>query len=161
MRLSHPLRRLQCPRDTAMFSGCFISSAPVRLQTHSLRLARPVILRAFLLRRTLLRSLWARPPSFTGSQSCARSIMLVFVRLRRLARRRDRGCCSDPAIESSISMNPFIARLVGALSNRRSLNFCFEEAARVESLCNGMLAAQSSGICFFSASMCRRSLVPW
>ena len=67
------------------------------------------------------------------------------------SRRRDRGCCSDPAIESSTPMNPSIPRLVGALSSRRSLNFSFEEAARVESLCNGMLAAQSSGFWFFSA----------
>ena len=52
---------------------------PVWLQNHSLRLARPVILRAFLLRRTLLRSLRAHPPSFTGLQSCARSTMLDFV----------------------------------------------------------------------------------
>ena len=65
------------------------------------------------------------------------------------SRRRDRGCCSDPAIESSTPMNPSIPRLVGALSSRRSLNISFEEAARVESLCNGMLAAQSSGF-FFS-----------
>ena len=67
------------------------------------------------------------------------------------SRRRDRGCCSDPTIESSIPMNPSIPRLVGALSNRRSVNISFEEAARVESLCNGMLAAQSSGFWFFSA----------
>ena len=65
--------------------------------------------------------------------------------------RRDRGCCSEPAIVSSTPMNPSIPRLVGAFSKRRSLNFSFEEAARVESLCNGMLAAQSSGFCFFSA----------
>ena len=83
------------------------------------------------------------------------------------SRRRDRSCCSDPAIESSTSMNPSIPRLVGALSSRRSLNFFFEEAARVESLCNGMLAAQSSGfwdlrrrIPAFLVSLCR-SLVPW
>ena len=61
------------------------------------------------------------------------------------SRRRGQGGCSDPAIESSTSMNPSIPRLVGALSNRRSLSFSFKEAARVESLCNGMLAAQSSG----------------
>ena len=67
------------------------------------------------------------------------------------SRRRDRGCCSDPMIVSSTLMNPSIPWLVGALSNRRSLNFSFEEAARVESLCNGMLAAQSSGFWFFSA----------
>ena len=67
------------------------------------------------------------------------------------SRCRDRGCCSDPTIESSTPMNPSIPRLVGALSSRRSLNFSFEEAARVESLCNGMLAAQSSGFWFFSA----------
>ena len=67
------------------------------------------------------------------------------------SRRRDRGCCSDPTIESSTPMNSLIPRLVGALSNRRSLNFSFEEAARVESLCNGMLAAQSSGFWLFSA----------
>ena len=67
------------------------------------------------------------------------------------SRRRDRGCCFDPAIESSTPMNPSIPRLVGALYSRRSLNFSFEEAARVESLCNGMLAAQLSGFCFFSA----------
>ena len=79
------------------------------------------------------------------------------MRLRRRARRwplpsrRDRGCCSDPTIESSTPMNPSILQLVGAISNRRSLNFSFEEAARVESLCNGMLAAQSSGFWFFSA----------
>ena len=48
-------------------------------------------------------------------------------------------------------MNPSIPWLVGALSNRRSLNFSFEEAARVESLCNGMLVVQSSGFLFFSA----------
>ena len=56
------------------------------------------------------------------------------------SRRRDRGCCSDPSVASSASMNPAIPRLVGALSKRRSLSFSFEEAARVESLCNGMLA---------------------
>ena len=67
------------------------------------------------------------------------------------SRRRDRGCCSDTTIASSTPMNPSIPRLVGALSNRRSLNFSFEEAMRVESLCNGMLAAQSSGFWFFSA----------
>ena len=68
------------------------------------------------------------------------------------SRRRDRGCCSEPSLEFSTPINPSIPRLVGALSNRRSLNFSFEEAARVESLGNGMLAAQSSGFCFFSAS---------
>ena len=67
------------------------------------------------------------------------------------SRRRDRGCCSDPMIESSIPMNPSIPRLVGARSSRRSLNFSFEEAARVESLCTGMLAALSSGFWLFSA----------
>ena len=67
------------------------------------------------------------------------------------SRRRDQGCCSDPVLASSATMNPAIPRLVGALSNRRSLSFSFEEAARVESLCNGMLAAQSSGFWFFSA----------
>ena len=65
------------------------------------------------------------------------------------SRCRDRGCCSDPSVASSASMNPAIPRLVGALSNRRSLSF--EEAARVESLCNGMLAAQSAGFWFLSA----------
>ena len=65
--------------------------------------------------------------------------------------RRDRGCCSDLSVSSSASMNPAIPRLVGALSNRRSLSFSFEEAARVESLCNGMLVAQSAGFWFFSA----------
>ena len=67
------------------------------------------------------------------------------------SRCRDRGCCSDPALASSAFMNPVIPRLVGALSNRHSLSFSFEEAARVELLCNGMLAAQSSGFWFFSA----------
>ena len=67
------------------------------------------------------------------------------------SRRRDRGCCSDPSVTSSASMNPVIPRLVGALFNRCSLSFSFEEAARVESLCNGMLAAQSAGFWFFSA----------
>ena len=67
------------------------------------------------------------------------------------SRRRDRGCCSDPAIESSTPMNPSIPRLVGALSSRHSLNFNFEEAATVEFLCKCMLAAQSSGFSFFSA----------
>ena len=67
------------------------------------------------------------------------------------SRRRDRGYCSDPSVASSASMNPAIPRLVGALSNRRSLSFSFEEAARVESLCNGMLASQSSGFWIFSA----------
>ena len=47
------------------------------------------------------------------------------------SRRRDRGCCSDPSLASSATMNPVITRLVGALSNRLSLSFSFEEAARV------------------------------
>ena len=55
------------------------------------------------------------------------------------SRRRDRGCCSDPTIESSTPMNLSIPRLIGALSNRRSLNFNFEEAARVESLYYSLL----------------------
>ena len=66
-----------------------------------------------------------------------------------LSRRRDRGCCSDPSVASSAPMNPAILRLFGALSNRRSLSFSLEEAARVESLCNGLLAAQSSFFFFF------------
>ena len=64
---------------------------------------------------------------------------------------RDRGCCSDPSVASSASMNPAIPRLVGSLSNRRSFSFSFEEAARVESLCNGMLADKSAGFWSFSA----------
>ena len=56
------------------------------------------------------------------------------------SRRQDRGCCSDPSVTSSTSMNPAIPWLVGALSNRS-----------LELLCNGMLAAQSSGFWFFSA----------
>ena len=67
------------------------------------------------------------------------------------SRRRDRGCCSDPSVASLASMNSVIPRLVGALFNRCSLSLSFEEAARVESLCNGMLAAQSAGFWFFSA----------
>ena len=67
------------------------------------------------------------------------------------SRRRDRGCCSDPSVASLASMNPAIPRLVGALPNRRSLSSSFEEAARVESLCNGMLVAQSACFWFFSA----------
>ena len=47
------------------------------------------------------------------------------------SRLRDQGCYSDPAIESSASMNPSIPRLVGAFSNRRSLSFSFEKATRV------------------------------
>ena len=66
-----------------------------------------------------------------------------------LSRRRDRGCCSDPSVASSAPMNPAIPRLFGALSNRRSLSFSLEEAARVESLCNGLLAAQSSVFSLF------------
>ena len=50
------------------------------------------------------------------------------------SRRRDRGWCSDPSVASSASMNPAISRLVGALYNRRSLSFSFEEAARVGSV---------------------------
>ena len=67
------------------------------------------------------------------------------------SRRRDRGCCSDQSVASSASRNPAIPWLGGALSKRRSLSFSFEEAARVESLCNEMLAAQSAGFWFFSA----------
>ena len=63
------------------------SSALVRLKNHSLRLARPVILRACTHLQTLLRLRRARRPSFTGSQSCARSIRLDSVQLRRWARR--------------------------------------------------------------------------
>ena len=158
--LSSAVRRLRRPRDTAMFSGCCISSAPVRLQNHSLRLARPVILRAFTHRLTLLRLLRAVPTLFHRVAELHEEHQARFreageagkaVASALPSRRRDRGCCSDPAIESSTTMNPSIPRLVGALSNRRSLSFSFEEAARVESLCNGMLAAQSSGFWFFSA----------
>ena len=47
--------------------------------------SQPAILRASTLLRTLLRLRRDRPPSFTGSQSCARSIKLTSVRLRRWA----------------------------------------------------------------------------
>ena len=67
------------------------------------------------------------------------------------SRHRSRGCGSDPSIASSASMSPAIPRLVGALSNRRSLSFSFEEAASVESLgagvsvCGSCLAASCTG----------------
>ena len=67
------------------------------------------------------------------------------------SRRRNCGCCSDLSVATSASMNPAIPWLFGALSNRCSLSFSFEEAARVESLCNGMPATQSAGFWFFSA----------
>ena len=70
------------------------------------------------------------------------------------SRRRDRGCCSKPSLESSTPMNPSIPRLVGSLSNRRSLNFSFEEAARVESLGSGMLAGSIIGFLFFFQPFC-------
>ena len=143
MRLPPHLRRLRGPRNTALFSDSCISSASVWLQNFYLHSARCAILTAYLLRQTPLLSQRVRPPSFTEWQSCSRSIRLNFVRLLRRARRwhlpYPRGCCSNPVLASSATINPAIPRLVGALS------FSFEEAVRVESLCNGMLAAQSSG----------------
>ena len=65
------------------------------------------------------------------------------------SRRRDRGCCSDPVIASSTPTNPSIPGLVGALSNRRSLNFSFEEAARVESPCHGDVGCAVVGFLVF------------
>ena len=136
-----------------MFSVCCISSAPVRLQNRSLRLARPAPRKA-----CDFEGLYApsdADPVAEGSPTLFHRVAELReehqARLRVAAeagkavasalpsRRRDRGCCSGPTIESSTSMNPSIPRLVGALSNRHSLNFSFEEAARVESLCNGIL----------------------
>ena len=135
-----PLRRLRCPRDTAMFSGCCTSSAPVRLQDYSLRLARSVILRAFLLRRILLLLLRACPLSFTGSQSCGRNTRARFraaaeagkaVSSALPSRRRDRGCCSNPALKSSASMNPTGALSTSLLRRRRGWNRCVMECWRL------------------------------
>ena len=124
MRLPHPQRRLRCPRDIAMFSGCCTSSALVWLQNHKEE----------------------HQALFHAAAEAGKAVSSGLP-----SRHRDRGCCSDPALESSSSMNPSIPRLVRALSNRHSLNFSFEEVTRVESLCNGMLAAHSSGFWFFSA----------
>ena len=43
------------------------------------------------------------------------------------SRLQNRGCCSDPSVASSASMNPVVPRPVGSLSNRRLLSFSFEE----------------------------------
>ena len=66
------------------------------------------------------------------------------------SRRRNRGCCSDPSLAAATPINTGISRLVGSLSNKCSLSFSFEEAARVESLCKGLSSAQSSGFWLFS-----------
>ena len=67
------------------------------------------------------------------------------------SQRRDHGCCSDPSLAAVTPVNTGIPRLVDSLSNKRSLSFSFEEAARVESLCKGLLSAQSLGFWLFSA----------
>ena len=63
----------------------------------------------------------------------------------------DRSCCSDPSLAAATPVSTGIPRLVGSLSNKRSLSFSFEEAARVESLYKGLLSAQSSGFWLFSS----------
>ena len=67
------------------------------------------------------------------------------------SRRRDRGCYSNPSLVAAIPVNTGIHQLVGSLSNKCSLSFSFEEAARVESLCKGLLSAQSLGFWLFSS----------
>ena len=129
MSRSHPRRRLRRPR----------------------RLARPAILRVYAPSDTAQvaegsPTLFHRVAELCEEHQarfCAAAEAGKAVASALPSHRRGRGCCSDPTIESSTPMNPSIPRLVGALSSRRSLNFSFEEAARVESLCNGMLAAQS------------------
>ena len=67
------------------------------------------------------------------------------------SRRRGRGRCSNPSLVAATPVNTGIRKLVGSLSNKRSLSFSFEEAARVEPLCKGLLSAQSSGFWLFSS----------
>ena len=67
------------------------------------------------------------------------------------ARRCDRAACSDPLLAATTPVNTGIPRLVGLLPNKRSLFFLFDEAVRVEPLCKGLLASQSSTFWMFSA----------
>ena len=134
-----------------MFSGCCTNYAPVRLQDHSLRLyaatdPAPVAEGTPTLFHRVAELREEHQARFRAAAEAGKAVSSGLPSCRR-----DRGCCSDPALESSASMSPLIPRLVGTLSNRLSLNFSFEEAARVESLCTGMLAAQSSGFWFFSS----------
>ena len=64
---------------------------------------------------------------------------------------RVRGCCSNPSLAATAPFNTGIPRLVGSLFNECSLFFSCEEAARVVSLCKGLLASQSLGFWLFSA----------
>ena len=43
------------------------------------------------------------------------------------SRRRNRGSCSDPSLAATTPVNTRIPRLVGSLSNKRSLSFSFAE----------------------------------
>ena len=136
--MRHPLRlrRLRCPRDTATFSDFCISSAP----------KSPPSQRKVCDFEGLFAS--AHPtPALEGTPTLFHLVAELReehqARFRAAAEagkavasalpspRRDRGWCSDPSVASSASMNPAIPRLVGALYNRRSLSFSFEEAARV------------------------------
>ena len=67
------------------------------------------------------------------------------------SRRRDHDCCSDPSVAAATPINTGILRLVGSLSNKHPLSFSFKEAARVESLCKGLLSAQSSDFWLLSS----------
>ena len=63
---------------------------------------------------------------------------------------RDHSCCSDPSLVAATPVNTGIPQLVGSLSNKH-LSFSFKDAARVESLCKGLLSEQSSGFWLFSS----------
>ena len=63
----------------------------------------------------------------------------------------DKGAVSEDHHNVLRLLHQLCPRLVGSLSNKRSLSFSFDKAARVESLGKGLLASRSSTFWLFSA----------
>ena len=59
------------------------------------------------------------------------------------SRKRLVASCAEERLRGPVPFNPDLPRMVGILSSRRSMNFSFDEAAKVESLLQGIMESQS------------------
>ena len=67
------------------------------------------------------------------------------------SRKRSVASCSEERLRAPAPFNPDLPRMVGNLSSRRSINFSFDEATKVESLLKGIMESQSLAFWLLSA----------
>ena len=72
-----------------------------------------------------------------------------------LSHRRSVASCAEEGLRGHAPFNPDLPRMVGNLSSRRSINFSFDEAAKVESLLKGIMESQSLAFWLLSALLHR------